>query len=249
MASKLQTVFAIIQCLGGVASVSAFFRPSCPSGWILNAQSCWMAIPDKKIMTDAQAGCKRMDSNSAVPNSKTENDFVFGLFKETWPNAGIGLWLGCTAALPNNTLTCIESLTGSERFYTFVASDRPNRRCLMMDKVEGSRWSLVNCGISRRTICERPATRLTAKTLQCSAISLNHAGHTGSYCLLDHTFSVTQVKSPMQCCIACFKDLNCHSFNLSGNTCQLNNVTISQVDQGKYLKRDENCGYFETKWA
>ena len=229
-------IFLVILGVGRISSLGTL--PRCPPGWLLSGQSCWMPLMGIFDMAEAQQECRQRGSNLPAPNSKAENDFVVWLFRETWPNGKRSLWLGCTVKPPNNTLTCLGSLGYQPHI---IGSDNPDNQCVLINR--NGTWSSNDCVRRRYTICERPATRFTS-TLFCSAASLNVAGHVRSYCLLDHTISVTQTKTPMQCCLACFKDPNCQSFNLSGKTCQLNNVTASQADADQLMASTEGCVHY-----
>ena len=88
----------------------------------------------------------------------------------------------------------------------------------------------------------------TASPLHCFAVANKPSGHHAQpYCLLGHTFKEIAIKSPMQCCLACAKDPNCRSFNLSGRMCQLNNATISQVDDDRHLMQPGDCTHYGYK--
>ena len=78
------------------------------------------------------------------------------------------------------------------------------------------RWNLAPCDETKRVFCERKSFM---NPLRCSAIIIDHAQ---PKCLLGHTFKETIIQHPLQCCLACARDPNCSSFNLSGKACQLN---------------------------
>ena len=97
------------------------------------------------------------------------------------------------------------------------------------------------CSDKRVVMCEHQ--QKIHKTICCFAAS-DPDGKALRYCLLDHTYMEIPIRHPMQCCIACYKDPNCLSFNLSGNTCQLNNVTISQLDNHFLIKTESCASYY-----
>ena len=221
--------------------VGAIRSPGCPYGWRQFGQSCYMIDTDTPLnWYEARQVCLDAGSDLALPNSEAEQDFVWNMEKEQltdihFPN---NVWLGCKYGMEASGK--LEFVDNNQNNYNKINTNVTG--CCVL-QINGGRWALINCSKERRVMCER--TRCTT-SLRCFAVTtMDSEHHDQPYCLLGHTFKETIIKSPIQCCLACYKDPNCRSFNLSGKMCQLNNATISQVDADKYLNRRENCTYYE----
>ena len=223
----------------GHLQINVIGSPGCPYGWHEFSQSCYEMVTDTRLdWYAARQRCLNAGSDLVVPNSKSENEFIWNLtkelIKETVP--GKNIWLGCT--YNGGHWTCIN----------------PNKYNNQNSKVNGSgfgcavlmyklgEWNFVECSPPslRLFLCER---KRCTQPVRCFTLTTDPYQAT-PYCLLGHTFKETIIQNPIQCCLACSKDPNCHSFNLSGKMCQLNNVTISQVDGDKKSVM-ENCVYYE----
>ncbi len=222
----------------GQAATSAIRSLGCPYGWRQFGRSCYRMVTDTPLSWyQARQVCLDAGSDLAVPSSKTENDFIWSLQEE----AKINLWLGCTYGIEMpGQLKCYNDDQNDYQNWNLNNEETSNNTCITIKKQAGY-WGNANCYDKKSFLCERDHC---PGRLRCSAVNIKDSGHQATpYCLLGHTFKETITQNPIQCCPACSKDPNCHSFNLSGKMCQLNNVTISQVDADKNLM--QNCVYYE----
>ena len=231
----------------GQSVVRAIRSLGCPCGWRQFGQSCYMIVTDTPLnWTQARQVCLDAWSDLAVPNSKTENDFIWKLHKEILKKyvKKLNMWLGCTCGIEvPGQLKCYND-DQNEYQNLDPNKEHANNTCLTIRSSSGY-WGNPKCSQEKLFLCER---NICPGHIRCFAVNIKDSDHQATpYCLLGHTFKETYIQDPIQCCLACSKDPNCHSFNLSGKMCQLNNVTISQVDADKYLK--ENCVYYEYQWV
>ena len=226
----------------GIMAIDCICSLGCPYGWTEFGQSCYMMVIDKQLdWHEARQVCLDAGSDLAVPNSEAENEYVWNIQKETINENDTtkGIWLGCSYDI---------EVTGQWQCYGDDKNQYNNLRPTQINKTGCVRllyvnkeWLSRNCFRERHFLCERRCTT----SLRCFAVTKDSGHHAQPNCLLGHTFKKTLINSPIQCCLACSKDPNCRSFNLSGKMCQLNNATISQVDADKYLVVTENCAYYE----
>ena len=151
------------------------------------------------------------------------------------------MWLGCTYGIEvPGQLKRYNDDQNEYQNWNLNNEETRNNTCITIKKLAGY-WGNAKCNEKKPFMCEG---NICLSRLSCFDVNIKDSDHQETlYCLLGHTFKETIIQNPIQCCLACSKDPNCHSFNLSGKMCQLNNVTISQVDADKYLK--ENCVYYE----
>ena len=224
--------------LVGIAGTAAVLE-SCLPGWVSYGHSCYklLSINDKLTWIQAFEACQSLDSHLTVPNTLDEKQFI-GEMGQAVQCRQSGcqkrLWLGCTKLQEDGELC-----EGSD-IEQHQVLEEGNHVCLRISAFS-LELSESSCLEKKWVVCERQ--RKIHKTVRCLATSDPVDNKALPYCLLDHTYMEIPIRHPMQCCIACYKDPNCLSFNLSGNTCQLNNVTISQVDN-HFLIKNQNCASY-----
>ncbi len=228
----------------GQAAASAIRSIGCPYGWRQFGRSCYMMVTDTPLSWyQARQVCLGAGSDLAVPNSKMENDFIWEMQKELVMSKSRphNLWLGCTYGMEvSGQLKCYND--DQNEYQNWNPNTEPSSdTCLTIKKKNGI-WGNNDCYQEKRSLCEKNSC---PDHLRCFTVAIKDSGHQATrYCLLGHTFKETIIQNLIQCCLACSKDPNCHSFNLSGKMCQLNNVTISQVDaEDKNFM--QNCVYYE----
>ncbi|XP_071792473.1 galactose-specific lectin nattectin-like [Asterias amurensis] len=214
----------------------------CPLGWRQFDQSCYMMVIDRPLgWSDAQQACHDVDSQLSIANSQSEDQFMHSLHLELIQDQSFdhrNVWLGCM----NSASDGLVFFDGGQHDYMNMqdGQDFNATNCCCL-KYKHGQWALLGCQLKRSFICER---KMCTPPRRCFSVNpASFDDQATPYCLLGHTFKETIIKNPIQCCLACSKDPNCRSFNLSGKMCQLNNVTISQVNAGNNVM--ENCVYYE----
>ncbi len=222
---------------------SIFGEGGCPLGWRQFGESCYMMVTDRPLRwSEAHQACHDAGSRLGIPNSQSENHFMWSWQLEVIRDPTTdyrNVWLGCT----NTVSDGLEFYDDGRHDYKNLqdGQDLNDTNCCCI-KYKHGQWALIGCQQKRSFVCER---KMCTRPKRC--FSVNPAGYDNQdqpKCLLGHTIKETIIPNPIQCCLACSKDPNCRSFNLSGKMCQLNNVTISQVDADKKSTM-ENCVYYE----
>ena len=52
------------------------FSVTCPEGWIMREEFCYLRVEEPKIWEDASSECKKKGGNLASIHNKEENDFI-----------------------------------------------------------------------------------------------------------------------------------------------------------------------------
>ena len=224
--------------------VNVIGSTGCPYEWRQFGQSCYKMVNDTPLnWFQARQVCLDAGGDLAIPNSKMENEFIWKMQLDILKGYSLpkNMWLGCTYGIEATRKWKCYGDDRTEYQNWELGKQLMNGTCSTIRKYSGY-WGSTNCStVKKRVLCELSRNKCLAP-LRCFSKTTKDLNH--PYCLLGHIFKETIIQNPIQCCLACSKDPNCRSFNLSGKMCQLNNATISQVDANKKSGM-ENCVYYE----
>ena len=237
-----------------LGSISVVYTVTfCSNGWTRYDQSCY-AVPNSTSMytwANAHQLCMDMDADLVVVNSQSENNFIWTMQRDHFPaDKAQNIWLGCTNPIGAAGWQCSDEK--DMEYSNFIQSNEVlsekeltwrEDRCLTMTySIAG--WGTPACDDKKHVLCEQKlCPRAPFRCFPVPTIDSTHQEQ--HYCLTGHALKKIHIQNPIQCCLACSKDPNCRSFNLTWKTCLLNNATISQVDHDKYTISRENCVYYE----
>ena len=54
------------------------FSVTCPEGWIMREEFCYLIVEESKIWEHASSECKKKGGNLVSIHNKEENDFILG---------------------------------------------------------------------------------------------------------------------------------------------------------------------------
>ena len=209
----------------------------CPnSKWIFQNGSCYL-IHDEPLLTwsDSRKMCQSLGGDLVLPRSRVENDFVYRKLLPGYNgNYSTNAWIRCF--FKDDKWDCS---TDPSDFTDWTTSQIKIGNCAIIRVTENGKWRGLPCSDMKRSMCQAPAG-LQARTFTCSAISPDDQPR----CLTNHSVAQVSIRSTSRCCLACSKDPRCRSFNRKGDTCQLNSVTASEVND-EYFKIVPGCVYYE----
>ena len=78
------------------SSISLFqTEPACPDGWVLHANSCFLAIHIPTLeWSDARRNCQKLGGDLPKITSASENQFTSDLFTKQQKITSFGAWIG-----------------------------------------------------------------------------------------------------------------------------------------------------------
>lgn len=215
---------------------------ACPAGWYQGQGACYINLvsePRRRSWQNATSTCRELGGHLATPNSAVENEFIWGLFLASFPSDTkplAGLWIGCTAGAINNDnydsgvdWQCIGDTTEVMYRATWWIEDH-RANCAVTRK---SIWIKQWCTSSKYVMCEKRLLSVAIRSTTCSVATTGR-------CLQNHSFMTVEVKGKLQCCLACYKDQRCRSFNLKEDKlCELFGVGYEE----QYLASGECVVY------
>ena len=205
----------------------------CQIGWKRHNNFCYKMGPFWRAQTnwtEAYDYCHSLGAKLPVPSDlQGDTNFINTTLEAKFHScerpSNLKVWLGCSKELEGKT-TCL-------------ADDQPGK-CQLISLCN-MKLRTTECAVEKKRVLCNYQLQKTPRPLQCQSAFKQDDTDTKPSCLLDHTYKDIPLLHPIQCCIACHKDPNCFSFNLSGKLCELNNATISQIDAAKSVIRMDNC--------
>ncbi len=219
----------------------------CQVGWKRHSNFCYKTDPviqQRYNWTEAYDYCKSLGAKLSVPSDLLGDEQLYYKLLQTEYHYkcnvevgnNINVWLGCKELEGN--MKC----SSDDQKHIAAKINQPGE-CQMISLCS-MQMAERNCNDKKRVLCKR---QLQKTSLQCQAAFKQDDTNTMPSCLLNNTYKDIPLLHPIQCCIACYKDPDCLSFNLSGKLCQLNNATIFQSDAVKFVIRMESCVNYNIK--
>ena len=222
----------------------------CPTDWQRYGESCYFLITQPMNWYDANDTCFKSHATLAVPNSQTEQTFIWEMFPEllkgTKPTRS--LWIGCNDLQEvGNWQHC--PLKNESDVYQNWEEGRPGnnaeKNCVVMSRFSAGQWRNLYCTRTKYATCERPLD--TTTPVFCLQAGSN--GRVESHCLFGHVMQELRAEGVMSCGKACRSEPRCRSFNLLGlgrgeMVCQLNNATLQEAADGD-MKANDKCYFFD----
>ncbi|XP_005814029.1 type-2 ice-structuring protein-like [Xiphophorus maculatus] len=158
---KLLAVFLLVSSVVVQASANPCFGSiqtlvSCPSGWTLINNRCFLYVPTEMTWTNAEKNCLSMGTNLASVHNMNEYRQVQNLISA----AGYGskqAWLGGSDGQQEKTWFWSD---GSPMTYTNWCLKQPDNKggkqnCLQMNYPAAKCWDDVECHIRRPSVCAK----------------------------------------------------------------------------------------------
>ncbi|XP_033648075.1 C-type lectin domain family 3 member A-like [Asterias rubens] len=229
-------------------------QAGCPPGWLAwQDSSCYLLLPERVTWDRASETCAELGTHLVVPNSKTEDDFVWremklqlGIEVDNKTEHLVELWIGCKDIFNNSGQLLCSGVNGDPAFKNWAGPepDLESQECVRMSEKYGGKWGDKECDDVKFAACELevpPRPRRPARIF-------NQVPH---YCLLNRQIKSYPVRESMACGVACWSEPQCRSFNLLKQggaddhvVCQLNSATRLESDVTD-IARFENCFYYE----
>ena len=217
----------------------------CPPDWHRYGESCYVVITRRINWHAANRTCVELQANLAVPNSQSENSFIWDLlFQQTYGQTPLyGAWIGLNDIKEegnwHNQKTDVYENWGTGQPNAIINAD-----CAALNLVYRT-WSAQYCTNLRFASCERPVN--TATPVFC--IQTGDDGRLTTQCLFRHVMKELPGTGVISCGKACRSEPRCRSFNLLEQgggkmVCQLNNATRHEVAEGD-MKEKENCYFYD----
>ncbi len=136
----------------------------CPPDWHRYGESCYFIIMDKMDWYEANRTCAESRANLAVPNSRSEQDYIWELFqKEFDPTPSTSLWIGCNDIEEEGKWQHCP-LKGETNAYENWAEGEPNSRrqanCGQMWFSVSGKWDDHVCSYNENyAICKQPVSK------------------------------------------------------------------------------------------
>ena len=143
----------------------------CPLDWHRNGESCYFIIKDKMDWYHANRTCAKSRGNLLIPNSKSEQDYIWELFLKGFdqtPDAS--LWIGCNdIEEEGNWQHC--PLKGETNAYENWAEEEPNNNnyeadCGSLWVARNGKWDDYPCNAERYAVCETTVSNTPKFCLQ-----------------------------------------------------------------------------------
>ena len=221
----------------------------CPTDWQRYGESCYFLVTQPMNWYDANDTCFKSHATLAVPNSQTEQTFIWEMFLEffnaTTPT--YSLWIGCNIIEEEgNWQHCpLRESNAYENWNDGEPDDNDQTDCVAMKKFIQGKWAEKICTKIQYAVCELPV--FTTTPVFCLQTGFN--GCFESQCMLSHAMKELRAEGVMSCGKACRSEPRCRSFNLLEKgrgemVCQLNNATRHEVADGDMEAKD-NCYFFD----
>ncbi|XP_033630285.1 CD209 antigen-like protein E [Asterias rubens] len=135
----------IVQVLSLVLGVycGRLLAEICPPDWHRYGESCYFIIKDKMDWYQANRTCAESRANLAIPNSQSEQDYIWELFlKEPDLTTNDHLWIGCNDILEEGNWQYCPLNGDDTKAYENWADEEPNdynggEDCGVQDKRRG----------------------------------------------------------------------------------------------------------------
>ncbi len=236
--TRLVFIFTAVGILVGMAGAFA----CCRDGWVKFGNSCYKNFTERNLRAtgwvDAYERCSSLGSRLLKLGTSGEAEFVKSIIDGDEKTRII---LECTVDLDSTPPQCSDSDVGEEKL-RMLRIDPSSQTCLAMKPFSSRRdqisFTTIEC--FDRPVCF--VCEYEIENTRCVAVGSPTMPHP---CLLDHTYKEIPLLHPIHCCLACRKDSDCKSLNLSGKMCQFNNATIAMIDTDKYVQLKENCTYYQ----
>ncbi|XP_071805936.1 lectin BRA-3-like [Asterias amurensis] len=225
----------------------------CPtdSDWQRYGESCYF-ITQRMNWAEANETCIKSNAALAVPNSKTEQTFIWSMFLDffTGSQPTRHLWIGCyfnqeaggwqKCPLRNASNTYENWKEGNPE------NDEPATDCAVMNWKYNGQWGDRPCSNTMFAICELQVDI----TLHSFCIKTGPGGRIKSQCLVGHVMKELRADGVVSCGKVCRSEPRCRSFNLlmkqgpGKMVCQLNNATRYEATSVDMIEND-NCYFFD----
>ena len=202
--------------------------------------------------TEANDTCINSDAALAVPNSKTEQTFVWSMFLEFFNGSQPteSLWIGCYFNQEAGEWQNCPLRNASNTYENWKEANPENHLpatdCGAMKKSNGGLWTDRRCNRVDFAICELQVDI----TPHVFCLQTGPNGRIKSHCLVGHVMKELRADGVVLCGKACRSEPRCRSFNLlmkqgqGKMVCQLNNATRHEVTDVVVLEEDY-CFFFD----
>ena len=221
----------------------------CPTDWQRYGESCYFLITQPMNWYDANDTCFKSHATLAIPNSQTEQTFIWEMFLEAFDGLPISdVWMGCNELKELGNWEPCPLRDDNSGAYENWRNYQPNdedHNCAVIKKDLNGEWADRSCTIKISAICERPVDTIT--TIFC--LQTGSDGRIESRCLFGHVMKELRAEGVMSCGKACRSEPRCRSFNLlelgrGEMVCQLNNATRHEAADGD-MKATDKCYFFD----
>ena len=222
----------------------------CPTDWQRYGESCYLLITESMSWADAKTSCLKSNAALAVPNSNTEQTFIWSAFLKIFNGEPTdNLWIGCYFnSVAGGWQHC--PLRDVPDTFEHWRQEKPdsigNRVCVTMDKRDNGRWNNEKCSYIHFAICELQVDI----TPHSFCLQTGPDGRIKSQCLVGHVMKELRADGVVSCGKACRSEPRCRSFNLlmkqgpGKMVCQLNNATRHEETDLDIMEKG-NCYYFD----
>ncbi|XP_071789631.1 perlucin-like protein [Asterias amurensis] len=201
------------------------FAEICPLDWHRYGESCYFIITDMMDWYQANRTCVESRGNLAVPNSQSEQDYIWELFlNEFDQKPDTSLWFGCNdIEEEGNWQHC--PLKGENNGYENWAIGEPNNipesDCVKMWYTRNGLWDDTQCSREDEyAVCEQ---HVKTPSVPTTLPDIN--GRLTPQCLLHHAMRELMGNGVVSCGKSCRSHPLCYSFNLLELDCPPSNNT------------------------
>ncbi|XP_071805155.1 C-type lectin domain family 6 member A-like [Asterias amurensis] len=223
----------------------------CPTDWQRYGESCYF-ITQRMNWAEANYTCVNSNAALAVPNSKTEQTFIWSMFLDFFNGSQPTrhLWIGCYFNQEaGEWQNC--PLRNVPNTYENWKEDNPENHkpatdCVAMNWNYNGQWVDRPCRKTMFAICELQVDI----TLHSFCIKTGPGGRIKSQCLTGHVMKELRADGVVSCGKVCRSEPRCRSFNLlmkqgpGKMVCQLNNATRHEATSVDMIVKD-NCYFFD----
>ncbi|XP_071789713.1 hepatic lectin-like [Asterias amurensis] len=206
----IQVIFALYVCSCHILA------DICPPDWHRYDESCYFIITSMMNWFEANRTCAKSRANLAIPNSQSEENYIYREFfqKNFDQTQGAELWIGCNDIEEEGKWQDCP-LTGETNGYENWGIGEPSdqEKRYNCGQVWRDQWDDTNCYYSRYAICERHVSTPVSTTLP----DIN--GRLTPQCLLHHAMKEINGNGGASCGKFCRSHPRCHSFNLTEQDC------------------------------